>query len=148
LNCFEFYFNEGVAQNGDFFFKFFVDITAQTSWLTMKTVQVFLSDYEFGRHILSSIPVEMTFDQVRDELEHMSGTKGCFIGLIFESREVAQFIWNDDENESITLDVPIPNRCGSLEKEITFQDLGQIIDSLEQGIRPSHLLGLRFKHWE
>jgi hypothetical protein len=111
----------------------------------MISFKMFLSDYDDDRHIPSQSPVTRTLQEAMDEFENLSDSEGCFFGLIDESGNIVQFMWNADH--SLTVDIPRPAQGGSLKKQASFDECLALLASFGNGIHVNRIPGLTFEAW-
>ena len=86
---------------------------------------------------------ECDLDEAINAFYELSDVKGSFLGLVNESGKVVQFAWLDDDKWVI--DIPLPERGGSLSKLGDYEMCQQIIIDYFNGISPESLDGLEFE---
>jgi len=111
----------------------------------MAKFHVFLTDYERDREIPSSEAIERTLEEVLDEFDRLSDVESSFLGLYPPGGGVAQFMYNDEV--SLTIDVPQPERRESLTRLASFDECRRIIVDLGKGSRPEDISGLQSVGW-
>ena len=107
--------------------------------------RVFLTDYPRGRMIASQEAEEMSADRILDEFDHLSDTRGCFLGVISDSGRTVQCIWEDDAR--LTLDIPIRERQGSLRKMVNYTECRSAISRFLTQSNIENTPGLVFSSW-
>ena len=112
----------------------------------MGAFRVFLMDYERDRDIPAEEPITRTLEETLDEFDRLSDTEGNFLGICLPGGGVVQFIYDDEEG--LTIDVPQPERRGSLTRSASFDECRRIIEGLGRDSSPTAIPGLFFTPWD
>lgn len=75
----------------------------------------------------------------------LSRQAGSFLGIHCSTGVAVQFMW--DDSELITIDVPSPERGGSMMKQSSFEECCVLIAHVCSGGDPERIQGLEFVKW-
>lgn len=79
-------------------------------------------------------------------LTELSPIESSHIGFdVGEDDGSIQFVYQEDGN--LLVDLPDPERGGSLQKTVNFEECEKIIRSLYNGTLPENIPGLKFIEW-
>ncbi len=108
-------------------------------------MKCYFADVVVGVYIPSSAPVEMECEEILDEWDNLSRTRGSFFGIVPSDLPAIQFYWDDES--SVCVDIPFPEQGGSLTKQSTFEECVEIIRAVLEGGDPRKVSGLTFVSW-
>ena len=109
----------------------------------MLILKLFLWDVETDEEIPGDAPLEASCGAALKRLRDLSAVDGSFIGFELPSKEIVQFMWDDEE----TLHVDIPAKNGSYGKDVSQEEAERIITGLFNGLNPVHIEGLTFESY-
>ena len=107
-------------------------------------VSCFFFDAVSGERVDSDDPIEMDFEEAIKQWAELSREPGSFFGMLCEAMPTVQFLWDDD---GITIDIPLPEKRGSLSKVAEVGECRSIIESVFAGSDPTKMGGLHFISW-
>lgn len=107
--------------------------------------RTFYSDYCEGKSIDGQNPVPQTLEEMVHSMDCVLHMPANFIGFVDRRNVTLQFVVNDDK--SIDIDIPIPERRGSYVKTATLQECLGLVRSLGDTIEPAQIHGLSFQQW-
>ncbi|UUO06865.1 hypothetical protein M4951_00795 [Blastopirellula sp. J2-11] len=90
-------------------------------------------------------PKEATLPEVLTAWEAMSGEPLSFLGIVSEAGVTVQFLWEEDE--SMVIDIPVPDKSGSWTKSCDAAECQQVIAGFYAGADPTQIDGLTFEEW-
>jgi hypothetical protein len=109
-------------------------------------MKCFLFDALLGRSIESADAVEMDCSEAMSEWDSLSNVPGSFFGLSCPSYPTIQFMW--EESDHVTIDLPLPEKGGSLTKQSGYDECRKIIEGIYDGDNPMTIAGLHFVPWK
>ncbi|WP_459558192.1 hypothetical protein [Lacunimicrobium album] len=87
-----------------------------------------------------------TLQDVLATWERIWKASSGFFGFMSPGRVPVQVSW--EESNEAELDIPIPERQGSMNKTILLSEFPEIIDQVMKGADPFELEGLEFEAWD
>ena len=108
-------------------------------------MKIFYSDYEVDEHIDGNDPMEFSHEEILSQFDEITDLEENFFGIIDNSNLTLQFYWEEDE--SISIDIPIPLKKGSLTKKSNREECRKIIENLDRKIDINAISGLHFQKW-
>lgn len=90
-------------------------------------------------------PRPATESEVLAAWDAMSGQPLSFLGIVNDADVTLQFMWEEDG--SMVVDVPAPERSGSWTKTGDADECKRIIASFYAGADPTQIDGLTFEEW-
>ncbi|TWT38612.1 hypothetical protein [Blastopirellula retiformator] len=86
-----------------------------------------------------------TLDEVLAAWDAISGAAHSFLGVVNDAGVTLQFMWEEDG--SMVIDVPVPERKGSWTKTTDVAECKEAIAAFYDGVDPTQLPGLTFETW-
>ncbi|MAT38746.1 MAG: hypothetical protein CL946_04000 [Ectothiorhodospiraceae bacterium] len=105
----------------------------------------FFYDSESGEGIDLSESAEGELEEVLVRWHSIEGQPGSLLGVVCTNGTVVQFMW--DDACTVTLDLPLRERHGSLQKESSFEVCEETLRLAFRGMDPQELLNLSFVPW-
>lgn len=109
-------------------------------------MKIFFSDYEIGEHIDGEEAIIVSHEDILSKFDEISDLEENFFGIIDNSNITIQFYWEEDG--SISIDIPIPQKKGSLTKKSNHEECRKIIENIDRKIDISAINGLHFQKWQ
>lgn len=108
-------------------------------------MKYFYFDEEKQKGIDSGSSKAATLQEVLAAWDAMSGQALSFLGVSSHVDVTVQFMWEEDG--SMVIDIPIPERGGSWTKSGDVAECKQIITDFYGGADPKQIEGLTFEEW-
>ncbi|PQO44001.1 hypothetical protein [Blastopirellula marina] len=108
-------------------------------------MKYFYFDEGKKKGIDGSTPQPATEAEVLAAWDAMSGQPLSFLGIVNEAGVTLQFMWEEDG--SMVVDVPVPERSGSWTKTSDEADCKRIIADFYAGSDPTQIDDLTFEEW-
>ena len=108
-------------------------------------MKYFYYDSEIQNGIESSVAIEGNVGDILATWESLSRKSGSFLGVRCPTGIAVQFMWDDPH--SVVMDIPLPERRGSLAKPSTFEEVRDVIAHVCSGSDPTTVQGLKFVAW-
>lgn len=113
----------------------------------MPSRPVYYLDCASGLEVPADGPRPMT----RDEALHVFDSfreSASFIGVELDDKRMVQLLWGLPADGKATVDVPEPQKKGSLMRVVTIGQGRKILSQLfDDGAKPEWVAGLRFEQW-
>ncbi|MBI1248244.1 hypothetical protein GC197_10460 [bacterium] len=88
---------------------------------------------------------EVSLDKALEVWNSLTKTEGSFFGIVGPDELTLQFYWED--SETVSMDIPDPEKGGSLAKASTFEECTAAIKDTFAGQDPRQIEGLEFITW-
>jgi hypothetical protein len=108
-------------------------------------LRYFCFDKTNGHSVPSATPIECSQAEAEQVWASISPVPGSFFGVVTQNNETVQFYWEEDY---ITIDVPLPQKKGSLDGKATFDETLTALRQVFSGVPPTELKGLQFESWQ
>jgi hypothetical protein len=109
------------------------------------TMKYFYFDSETQNRVESPAAIEGRVGDIQATWESLSRQRGSFLGVRLPSGVAVQFMW--DDADSVVIDVPVPERRGSLTKSSSFEECKDAISHVCSGGDPVAISGLAIVAW-
>lgn len=109
-------------------------------------MRCFFFDALLGTSIASSDAIEVNCPEALHHLNALSHEPGSFFGVVRSTSPVVQFFW--DEADQVSIDIPLPDKGGSMTKPSNLEECQQIVSRMFSGADPTKLAGLNFVSWK
>ncbi|MCC9606575.1 hypothetical protein LOC68_17170 [Blastopirellula sp. JC732] len=108
-------------------------------------MKYFYFDEGKEKGIDGNTPKEATQAEVLAAWDAMSGQALSFLGIVNDGGVTLQFMWEEDG--SMVIDVPVPERGGSWTKTTDVAECKEVIAAFYDGVDPTKIAGLVFEEW-
>jgi hypothetical protein len=113
--------------------------------MTSKPYRVSYCDYATGKEVAADGPLAMSKSQVLELLAEVLREPGSFVSVTDAGGRMLQFVLDDDG--SVMLDVPYPEKRGSYAKRSTLAACLQLVRDLGGRVEITAIDGLEFERW-
>jgi hypothetical protein len=119
--------------------------TSSTVVVPLSHYRVTYCAYESGEHLAADDPKLMRREEILALMRKVLTSPGSFVSVMDASGTMIQFVLDDDG--SVMLDIPHPNKRGSYAKRTTLTACVTAVEKLGDTIRLDEVDGLVFERW-